>query len=204
MYSCGEAVILGMIEIKFVLVVIIIISIPQQKDLPLSNVFPHKKLFLMAAMDTISFSGLVISAAGVAPTMTVLLMHTNTPLMVLGSKYLFPDRKYSPVQLSGVVLISLALCITASRPILDLLGLQSREDGSSAHMKQHEYSSGLSTLVYIFSAGMQGLAALYKEKAIIEYCQPADIHVMSCWLFFYQILFALTAFPVLYAMQGTM
>lgn len=173
-----------------------------QKDLPLSNVFPHRKLFIMAIVDTLSFAGLVLSATGVAPTMTVVLMHANTPLMVLGSKYLFPDRKYSTIQITGVIIIACALLIGASRSFMDVLGLFARSDSTGSHALQRQQSSGLSTIVYIFAAGMQGLAALYKEKSIIEYCQPADVHVMSCWLFFYQSAFALVAFPLFYVMQG--
>lgn len=135
--------------------------------------------------------------------MTVILMHANTPLMVLGSRYLFPERKYSSLQLTGVAIISCALLIGASRSFLDVFGLFTRpDDEASPHSQERQYTSGVSTIVYICAAGMQGVAALYKEKAIIEYCQPADVHVMSCWLFFYQTLFALMAFPLFYVFQG--
>jgi hypothetical protein len=157
----------------------------------------------MAIVDTLSFAGLVLSATGVAPTMTVVLMHANTPLMVIGSKYLFPDRKYSTVQITGVVIISCALLIGASRSFLDVFGLLSRSESTGSHALQRQQSSGLSTIVYTCAAGMQGLAALYKEKSIIEYCQPADVHVMSCWLFFYQTVFAFLAFPLFYVLQGS-
>ena len=48
--------------------------------------FPQTSLILMAVVDSISFGGLVLSATGVSPTKTVILMHASTPCVVLGSK----------------------------------------------------------------------------------------------------------------------
>lgn len=48
-----------------------------------------------------------------------------------------------------------------------------------------------------------GLASLYKEKSIIDYSLPTDIHSMSCWLFFYQFIISLVCFPIFYLFQGT-
>ena len=47
-----------------------------------------------------------------------------------------------------------------------------------------------------------GLSSLYKEKSIIDYSLPTDIHSMSCWLFFYQFIVALVFFPLFYLCQG--
>ena len=66
----------------------------------------------MAVLDTIQFAGLTVSAAGVSPAMTVILLHTSTPFLVLGSRYSFPDRKYSLIQIRGVQLIALAVIIS--------------------------------------------------------------------------------------------
>ena len=74
--------------------------------------FPHTKLLIMAVLDTIQFAGLTVSAAGVSPAMTVILLHTSTPFLVLGSRYSFPDRKYSLIQIRGVQLIALAVIIS--------------------------------------------------------------------------------------------
>jgi hypothetical protein len=68
--------------------------------------FPHRKLFIMALLDTTSFAGLILSAAAVTPTMTVILLHISTPFVVLGSRMNFPSRVYSESQLRGVYLIT--------------------------------------------------------------------------------------------------
>jgi len=169
------------------------------KDRVITNVLPHKKLAYMGLFDTISFAGLVISATGVTPTMTVILMHANTPMMVLGSRYFFPERQYSTKQKIGVALIGTALCIALSRPLLDVFGLLPRHPSANPSTT---HSCAVSSIVYVISATMQGLGAMYKEKCIIDFAQPADVHVMSCWLFFYQLLFALLGFPILYVVQG--
>ena len=49
---------------------------------------------------------------------------------------------------------------------------------------------------------MSGFATLYKEKSIIAWSQPVDIHCLSSWLFFYQFVVACALSPVIYAMQG--
>lgn len=152
----------------------------------------------MALFDTLSFGGLIISATGVTPTMTVILMHANTPLIVLGSKYIFPDRIYTTLQNIGICLISIALIISISRPLLNIFGFDGADD--SAH--KAGYTSAICAILYLCSAALQGIGALYKEKSIIEFSQPADVHVMSCWLFFYQFVYALIGYPLFYTLQG--
>lgn len=152
--------------------------------------FSHIKLLKMAILDTIQFAGLFSSASGVSPTMTVILLHASTPCIVLGSRVTFPNRKYSSIQIKGVQLMSIAILISISRPIIN-----------SIYDKSY-YSSLSSTLLYVFSAAFQGIATLYKEKCIIDWSQPMDIHYLSSWLFIYQFLVALLLAPLLYVLQG--
>mmetsp|Transcript_3372 Transcript_3372/g.3540 ORF Transcript_3372/g.3540 Transcript_3372/m.3540 type:complete len:273 (+) Transcript_3372:171-989(+) len=149
--------------------------------------FPHSKLLIMAVLDTIQFAGLAISAAGVSPAMTVILLHTSTPFLVIGSKYAFPDRKYSVLQMSGVQLISLAVLVCLI--------------GSFTH-KHHGSDKTASNFLYIGMAALHGLSTLYKEKSIIEWSQPIDIHYLSSWLFLYQFGVAIVLAPLIYMLQG--
>ena len=151
--------------------------------------FPHSKLIIMALLDTLQFAGLVVSAAGVTPTMTVILLHASTPFLVLGSRYTFPDRKYSEVQMLGVKFISVAIIISVIRQFVYIY-------------TKTDFTGATSSLVYVLSAALQGFATLYKEKAIIEWSRPMDIHFLSSWLFFYQALVALILAPAIYLLQG--
>jgi hypothetical protein len=112
--------------------------------------FPHTQLLIMAILDTIQFAGLTVSAAGVSPAVTVILLHTSTPVLVLGSRYTFPDRKYSLIQMRGVQLISVAVLIS-------LLG-------SFGHVffSGTRNSDIASSLLYTGMAALHGLATLYK------------------------------------------
>lgn len=47
-----------------------------------------------------------------------------------------------------------------------------------------------------------GLATIYKEKQIIAWSLPMDIHHLSAWLFFYQILVAAVLSPLIFKLQG--
>ena len=157
---------------------------------PQTHSFPHSKLFIMALLDTVQFAGLAVSAAGVSPTMTVILLHASTPCLVLGTRYGFPDRKYSLIQMRGVQLIALAVMVSLF--------------GSISHQffpDEHE-SDTYSSLVYVSMAALHGLATLYKEREIISWAQPMDIHYLSSWLFLYQSIITLVCGPLIYYLQG--
>jgi hypothetical protein len=153
------------------------------------NDFPHANLTIMALLDTLHYSGLTISASGVTPTMTVILLHSSTPFIVLGSRYLFPNRKYSSIQMKGVALISAAVIISASRPIVWIYD-------------EIDRYTAVSSLVYVSAAAVQSLGNLYKEKSLIEWSKPVDIHLLSSWLFLYQLAAVLLFGPVIYFAQG--
>jgi hypothetical protein len=90
----------------------------------------------------------------------------------------------------GVVLIAIAILISTSRPLIQLL------------VQKFNYNMAWSSLVYVAAAAIQGFATLYKEKSIIVWSQPMDIHFLSSWLFFYQSLVLIILSPVLYMFQG--
>ena len=155
------------------------------------NGFPQWKLLVMAALDTIQFAGLTISAAGVSPTMTVILLHTSTPFVVLISKYSFPDRTYTTRHIQGAQLIAIAV-------LLSLIGSFCHVFFSGQH--QSDISS---SIIYVIMAAFHGFATLFKEKSISLWAQPIDIYYLSAWIFMYQLLFSILLIPILYYSQGT-
>lgn len=106
--------------------------------------FPHSKLMKMAILDTVQFSGLTVAAAGISPAMTIILLHSSTPFLVLGSRCMFPDRKYSAIQQRGVQLISLAVLISLVTSILGSL------------LTGDQKSLTASSLVYVSMAALHG------------------------------------------------
>lgn len=73
---------------------------------------------------------------------------------------------------------------------------------NSIGKKNVDNSELYSIFFYTLSAAAQGIASLYKEKCIIEWSQPIDIHYLSTWLFTYQFIFAIVISPLLYLAQG--
>lgn len=144
----------------------------------------------IAVMDTFQFVGLVVSAAGVSPTMTVVLLHASTPCIMFFSRSAFPERKYSQVQMVGSVIISASIFICLSRPliyhILGRIGL----------------GPVLSCVAYVLCAAFQGFITMYKEKAIIEWARPLDIYHISAWLFYYQTIVSVVLGPFIFLLQG--
>lgn len=151
--------------------------------------FSHSKIFYMAVLDIIQFTGLIVSATGVPPTMTVLLLHASTPCLVYGTRWLFPDRKYSDIQLKGTLYITIAIIVSVSRPI-------------GWMFTKIDYSCAISSLFYVCAAAFQGIANLYKEKCIIEWSKPIDLYFLNSWIFIYQIFIAIVMAPFTYLLQG--
>ena len=141
----------------------------------------------MAALDTIQFAGLMTSTYAIAPTMTVILLHINTPCIILLSRYMFPERQYSSMQLKGTCLIGAAVLISFLKSTL--VG-----DVSSRTI--------YSTAFFVFFASLQSVSTLYKEKFLIEFSQPIDLYQLSFWLFSYQSLFMIIISPLIYIFQG--
>jgi hypothetical protein len=56
--------------------------------------------------------------------------------------------------------------------------------------------------MYLSMSALHGIATLYKEKALIEWSHPMDIHYLSSWLFLYQFIAALVLAPAIYVLQG--
>ena len=63
------------------------------------------KIVFMSILDTIQFSGLLTSTYAIPPIMTVLLLHINTPCVLMFSKYIFPERVYSSMQIKGNIYV---------------------------------------------------------------------------------------------------
>ncbi len=150
--------------------------------------FPLRKLAAIAIIDTLGLGGLVISAYGVTPAMTVILMQAHSPVSVLGCKYFFPDRLYTPTQIKGVWIVCVAL----------FLGVFSAFFSPG----YDDRSTVASSALYIACASLQGLSTLFKEKSVLEFGTPVDMYTLSSALFSYQVVFSIILFPFFYLLQG--
>ena len=115
----------------------------------------------MATLDTIQFAGLTLSTAGVSPAMTVILLHSSTPIIVLGSKYFFPERTYSTLQMRGVALILLAVIISFLSSFLIYFRSDIYGDDQP---KMQQISDPISCGLYITMAALYGFNTLFKVK----------------------------------------
>jgi hypothetical protein len=140
--------------------------------------FPQTQIIAMAVADTIPFLFMAFSASGVPPTMTVILMHSSTIFVVIGSKYLFPERNYTNHNFMGLGCIGLAIGLCFLKIMIWRMDLVSATSGAVA----------LSCWMFLSAASMHGLATLYKEKNIIEWARPVDNFYLTYCLFFYQFL----------------
>jgi len=140
--------------------------------------FPQSKIFAMAVADTIPFLCMAFSASGVPPTMTVVLMHSSTIFVVLGSKIIFPGRHYSQNNYIGVGLIATAIGFCLLKILVWKMDLISSSTDSVA----------LCCFLFLAATSLHGFSTLYKEKNIIEWSRPIDNMYLTSCLFVYQFL----------------
>jgi len=181
-------VILGASAVVYSVVVAVKRATTQQITSTMSE-FPHTRVLSMAVIEAAQFAGLYISAAGVTPTMTLILLHANTISNVFLSKFVFPNRQFSLWQMRGVYLITAAILVSLGRPMMHLL-LGTRETEARC------------SLWYILSACVLGISNLYKEHCVISWKEPMDIHYLSSWLYLYQLLVSVIMAPLLYYFQN--
>lgn len=153
--------------------------------------FPQWRIFTMAVLDTMQFLLLVYSGAGVSPTMTVILMHTSTFFVVLGSKVVFPNRKYSLAHTYGMSLMGFAIFFS----LVKIVWYDSTENS--------DFSDTWSSLVYVGAASLQGLSTLYKEHCLACWSRPIDLYYLSAYLFFYQFFVTIALSALFYGVSGT-
>lgn len=154
--------------------------------------FPQMKLITIAILDSIQFCGLLLSASGVKPILTLLLLHLNTPLIIIYSKYIFPERKYSNNQLIGSLLILIAIICNLTWEIY--YDLQSSNENLLYKV--------FSCFMYALFVSIQAYSTIYKELCIIQFTQPLDAIYLSSSLFNYQFLFCLLICPFVYVSEG--
>lgn len=140
--------------------------------------FPQATIFAMAVADTIPFLCMAFSASGVPPTMTVILMHSSTIFVVLGSKIIFPGRHYSPNNYAGVGLIATAIAFCLLKILVWKMDLISSSTGNVA----------ICCFAFLVATSLHGLSTLFKEKNIIEWSRPIDNMYLTSCLFIYQFL----------------
>jgi hypothetical protein len=155
--------------------------------------FPQEKVFVMAFFDTVQFFGVVYSGIGVSPTMTIILLHASTLFILLGSRFVFPNRHYGPYHHVGVVLISIAISLSIFK-IVYYDYLFNHDDS--------RYFPTKSAVIYVLSCCLQGFSTLYKERALVDWAQPVNIYFLSSRLFLYQFVITLILSMLFYVYEG--
>lgn len=142
--------------------------------------FPQTKLLIIAAIDAVQFAGLVISATGVPPVVTVLLMHASTVFLVMASRHAFHERKYSSVQMRGVQLIALAVTVSLVGSFLDTTN-------PSSQMLSDPYSS----VLYLAMCALQGFSTLCKvthKQSTVKLRTSSNMNILTLMNYQYFIV----------------
>jgi hypothetical protein len=121
---------------------------------------------------------MAFSASGVPPTMTVILMHSSTIFVVLGSKFIFPQRDYSKFNHIGIGLIAAAIFLCLIKVMFWRMDLISSASSEVA----------LCCWVFFAATSLHGVSTLFKEKNLIEWSRPIDNMYLSSCLFFFQFV----------------
>ena len=151
--------------------------------------WPHAQLMYIALLDFVQFAMLFISAHRVAPPTLAIIMYASPAMSILAARYRFPHREYSPSHVRGGLICIVAVLVTFVEPVVFMVS-------------QESFSSLLAHMLCISSVYVQSISNSQKEFSLVAWAQPVDFHYISCWLFFYQLIFGILLSPAIFYAQG--
>lgn len=151
---------------------------------------PQSMIMKIAFLESIQLIWLFFSAYGTSAPLTVILMQSSTISVVYGSKYIIGDRKYKDLHYQGVIYMIIAIVLA----LIVEIGLN--------FLFSQKKISALFPVSFLFASLFSGFVTIYKEKLLIEWSQPINIHFLSSCMFFYQALITFLISLFFYFLQG--
>ncbi|CAM9681644.1 unnamed protein product [Scytosiphon promiscuus] len=173
--------------------------------------FPVWRLAMMAVLDMLHLVPMIVAAADVAPTLTVLLLQCSAPfcLAVSGG---FCSRRYPRKSVWGAAVIFLGACVSMYLPISRLVEARAALEDEA---RNHEYVpghlrgtsgdyaivEGYNTLLYVLACLPAAISTVYKQYALEQHGRPVDAHQLSLGVTAFEVVFIALAAPAAYQLQ---
>eukprot|EP00904_Undaria_pinnatifida_P000046 jgi/Undpi1/10041/HiC_scaffold_28.g12495.m1 len=174
--------------------------------------FPVWRLALMAVLDMLHLVPMIVAAADVAPTLTVLLLQCSATFC-LAISGVFCKRRYPGKSVLGAGVIFLGACV-AMLPALGRL-LEARAGLGDAEI-DHGYDAGrlrggkgdyaivegYNTILYMLACVPAAVSTVYKQYALEQHGRPVDAHQLSLGVTAFEVVFIALAAPAAFSLQN--
>jgi len=154
------------------------------------SMFPHRRVLLIATLDAFVLFGFIFATQHILGVYSIIFIQCNLIGVVIFSRFLFPDRKFTNDHWFGIAIVSAGLSL--------LLLLVIFQDLVFNHTM---LNIGYLT-AFICCCLLQGLSVLFKQKILIEWSVPLDTAFFNLILFIYQLIAATIISLLYYAIEG--
>ncbi|CAN0023755.1 unnamed protein product [Ascophyllum nodosum] len=171
--------------------------------------FPVWRLAIMAILDMLHLVPMIVAAADVAPTLTVLLLQCSAPFCIAIASAVCA-RRYPSKSVMGSVVIFFGACVAMFLPIARLVHARfdhrnKPTDHDPEHLRGQEgdYAvvEGFNTLLYVLACVPAAISTVYKQYALEQHGRQVDAHQLSLGVTAFELVFIAIATPVAYRLQ---
>ncbi|CAM9253219.1 unnamed protein product [Ectocarpus sp. 13 AM-2016] len=175
--------------------------------------FPVWRLAMMAVLDMLHLVPMIVAAADVAPTLTVLLLQCSAPFCLAVSGGFCSRRRYPRKSVLGAAVIFLGACVAIYLPISRLINARATLHDDA---RSHEYDpvhlrgdsgdyaiveAGYNTILYVLACLPAAVSTVYKQYALEQHGRPVDAHQLSLGVTAFEVVFIALAAPAAYQLQ---
>ncbi|CAN0282821.1 unnamed protein product, partial [Ectocarpus sp. 8 AP-2014] len=175
--------------------------------------FPVWRLAMMAVLDMLHLVPMIVAAADVAPTLTVLLLQCSAPFCLAVSGGFCSRRRYPRKSVLGAAVIFLGACVAIYLPISRLINARATLHDD---VRSHEYDpvhlrggsgdyaiveAGYNTILYVLACLPAAVSTVYKQYALEQHGRPVDAHQLSLGVTAFEVVFIALAAPAAYQLQ---
>lgn len=151
---------------------------------------------IMAVLDTLAIVIMFISGAEVTPTLTVILLQWNIPLMAFWTHL----RTTAGLALShwvGSCILAGAVALALVPSVIALVNPEFFLYADAIPLR-----TAVQSLFYVSSCIPAAASQLYKEHVFLSYKQPVNMELLNLLLSMFQFILASILSPLAYVLQG--
>jgi CRT-like, chloroquine-resistance transporter-like len=172
------------------------VSTPRRRALGVSVV----DVGIMAVLDTLAMLIMFIAGAKVPPTLTVILLQLNIPLMAFWTHFRRRSTEFVGLDLShwvGSAILTGAVALALIPSVISLLNPEFFLYADAIPLR-----TAVQTLFYVSSCIPAAASQLYKEHVFLQYKQPVNMELLNMLLSIFQFILASILSPLAFVLQG--
>jgi hypothetical protein len=154
---------------------------------------------VMAVLDTVAMLIMFISVAKVPPTLTVILLQWNIPLMAIWTqcRHRSSDRGLDVSHWVGCTILAGAVALALVPSVISLLYPDFFLYADAIPLR-----TAVQTLFYVSSCIPAAASQLYKEHVFLQNKQPVNMELLNMLLSIFEFILASIVSPLAFVLQG--